>query len=333
MKLAAGRVAATLDRPDPSVRFYLFSGSDSSTSRLHAQRLLGALKAEKVATSVAQLKSDPAWLADEAASISMFGGQRLLWIEPAGEDILPAVTALLDLPSAEAPAIAIIASTLRKDSKIAKFADSRPGAIHVASEPLAARDLVAAILELGRGEGLRLTPQLAERVAEEAAGDLMLARLELQKFALYADAAPDRPCDLDESVVDALGIDQAETDHSRPGDLALAGDLHQLGAELVLLEASAIDAIPVVRALQRRLLMLVPLRARVDSGQSIGTVLGSVWRDKAAVTRILPRWTSARLAEVMVRVQKLERELMLRPVPPSAALGELLMQLARAAGR
>ena len=26
------------------------------------------------------------WLADEAASLSMFGGSRLLWIEPAGEE-------------------------------------------------------------------------------------------------------------------------------------------------------------------------------------------------------------------------------------------------------
>jgi DNA polymerase-3 subunit delta len=208
------------------------------------------------------------------------------------------------------------------------------GALHVASEPLSARDQVAAVLELGRAEGLRISPTLGERIAEEAGGDLMLARLELQKFALYADASPERPQDLDEQVVDALGIDQSETDQGRPGDLALAGDLAGLSAELALLDGAGIDPIPVVRALQRRLLMLAPLRARIEGGQRADAVLASVWkRDKAAVQRILPRWTAPRLAEVFARVQKLERDLMLRPLPGSAALGETLLQIARAAQR
>ena len=59
----------------------------------------------------------------------------------------------------------------------------------------------------------------------------------------------------------------------------------------------------------------------------------SVWRDKAAVARILPKWPATRLAEAFARVQKLERELLLQPVPGSAALGETLLQLARAARR
>lgn len=334
MRVPAGRAGAALDRPDPSIRLFLFSGSDSSASRLLAQRLLGSLGAEKVATTGAQLKGDPGWLADEAASLPMFGGKRLLWIEPAGEDILPAVQALLDLAAVEAPAAAIASSALKKDSALAKFADSREAIVHVASEPLSPREQVATILELGRTEGLRLTPQLAERVAAEAAGDMLLARLELQKFALFCDASPERPCDLDEEVVDALGIDQAETDHSRPGDAALGGDLRAIGAELVLLENGGIDPIPVVRALQRRLLMLSPLRAKVDNGQRLDSVVNAVWkRDKPVVQRILPRWTSARLSDAMARVQRLERDLLLRPVPGHAALGELLVQLARLAGR
>lgn len=334
MKLPAGRAGAALDRPDPSIRLFLFSGSDSSASRLLAQRLLPALGAEKIATTGASLKADPAWLAAEAASLPMFGGSRLLWIEPAGEDILPAVQGLVDLPQAEAPAVAIVASVLKKDSALAKFADSRDAILHIASEPLSPREQVAAILELGRLEGLRLSPHLAERVAAEAAGDLLLAQLELQKFALYCEASPERPCELDDEVVDILGIDQAETDHSRPGDIALAGDLQVLGPELALLEGGGIDPIPVVRALQRRLLMLIPLRAKVDGGQRLDGVVNAVWRrDKPAVQRILPRWTSPRLADAMARVQRLERELLLRPVPGHAALGESLVQLARLASR
>jgi DNA polymerase-3 subunit delta len=175
-------------------------------------------------------------------------------------------------------------------------------------------------------------PALAERIAGEAAGDLILARLELQKFALFVGASPEQPADLTEEVVDALGIDQAEAEYGRAGDLALAGDVSALSVELSLMDAASMDAIPVVRALQRRLLMLAPLRARVDGGQPIGSVAQTVWqRDKAMVSRILPRWTGPRLSEAFQRVQKLERELLLRPVPPAATLGETLFQLARVA--
>lgn len=330
MKLAPAQATAAFDQPDRSIRLFLLSGSDQSASRLMAQRLLKALGAEKVTATGAQLKADPHWLAEEAATISMFGGTRLLWIEPAGEDIVPAVSALLAAPATEAPAVAI-AGALKKDSGLKKLAEAHPLALHLASEQRSPREQVGRVTELARAEGLLIAPAMAERIAEEANGDLILAQLELQKFALYLDAALDRPKQLDETALDALGIDQSETDHGRPGDLALSGDLRGLAEELRLLQSGGIEPIPVVRALQRRLIMLAPLCAKVAQGQRADQVLQSVWRDKDVVSRILGRWRPERLSEAFARVQGLERDLLLSPVPSQAALGELLVQLARAA--
>nr|WP_314441589.1 DNA polymerase III subunit delta [uncultured Sphingomonas sp.] len=314
------------------MRYYLFSGADNASSRLFAQRLLVALGAEKVNASGAQLKSDPAWLADEAASLPMFGGARLIWIEPAGEEVVPALEGLLALERIEAPVVAITNGSLKKTSGLLKLAEGSKAGLHVASEAQTPREQVSAVQELARKEGLIVVPALAERIAAEAGGDLILAQLELQKFALYAGVSPDQPGELDEAVVDAIGIDQAEAEYGRAGDLALAGDLVGLATELSLMEAASMDAIAVVRALQRRLLMLAPLRARVEQGQAPGAVAQGVWqRDKAIVARILPRWTGPRLSEAFERLQALERDLLLRPVPPGAALGELLMQMARVA--
>jgi DNA polymerase-3 subunit delta len=332
LKVSRERAAAALDRPDPNYRFYLFSGADNASSRLFAQRLLTALGAEKVTAGSAQLKADPAWLADEAASLPMFGGPRLLWIEPAGEEIVPAVEALLALDRVEAAAVAITNNVLKNTSTLLKLTESSKAAVHVSSDLLSLRQQVAAVQELGRVEGLGITPTLAERIADEASGDLILARLELQKFALYAGASPERMLDLAEDVVDVLGIDQSEAEYGRAGDLALAGDVEGLAAELSLLDGAGMDAIPVVRALQRRLLMLVPLKARIEQGQRADMVLQTVWkRDKNVVGQILPRWTGPLLSEAFQRIQKLERELLLRAVPPGAALGETLLRLARMA--
>jgi DNA polymerase-3 subunit delta len=193
VKLTRDKAAAALDQPDPKLRFFLFSGADNASSRLLAQRLLAALGAEKVGVGASQLKADPAWLADEAASLPMFGGARLLWIEPAGEEIVPAVEALLALERTEAPAVAITNNALKNTSGLLKLAEGSKLALHVPSELQSPREQVGAVMELGRLEGLVVTPALAERIAEEAGGDLILARLELQKFALYVGASPDRP--------------------------------------------------------------------------------------------------------------------------------------------
>ena len=50
---------------------------------------------ERIDLSGADLKGDPARLADEAAAISMFGEGRWILVEQAGDEIVPALDALL----------------------------------------------------------------------------------------------------------------------------------------------------------------------------------------------------------------------------------------------
>ena len=124
----------------------------------------------------------------------------------------------------------------------------------------------------------------------------------------------------------------------RLGDLALAGRMDDLLEELSRLPHGGAEAVPVLRALQRRLLMLAPLRARIERGERLDGVLTSMgkalfWKDKPLVERQLATWPAERLAEAAARVSTLERQIMLRPLDDEAALGETLVTLARAAGR
>ena len=98
------------------------------------------------------------------------------------------------------------------------------------------------------------------------------------------------------------------------------------------------EAIPVVRALQRRLLQLAPLRARIEQGDRVDGVLASMgkslfWMDKPLLQRLLSSWSAERIAQVMGRAASLERAAMLSGEPPIAALGEELVTISRAAGR
>ncbi|RST29749.1 DNA polymerase III subunit delta [Sphingomonas ginkgonis] len=337
MKADRKRLGEALDRPDPAIRFYLFHGDDGSTSRALADRLLKGCAAEKAPLAAAELRSDPARLVDEAQAIGLFGGARLLWIEPAGEECAAAVTALLDAPAAESATVAI-AGKLRKGSALLKLAEGAKTALaHVSYEP-SARDADQAILALAASVGLRIRPDVARRVAQATNADPLVARQELTKFALYLDATPGAPKDLGHDTVDAVGVDASEGEGSRAVDLALTGSTVALVAELDRLEAGSLEAISLLRALQRRLLLLAPLHARVQGGESVDSVLATqkrtlFWRDFDAIAPMLRLWNADKLAQLGERLAQLECNLMLQPIPTDASLGEEIVAIARAAAR
>ena len=78
MKVKEPQITKALDNPDGTVRLYLLYGPDDSGSRALAARLERAMgpDAERIDLDGATLKEDPARLADEAASFSLFGDKR-----------------------------------------------------------------------------------------------------------------------------------------------------------------------------------------------------------------------------------------------------------------
>lgn len=330
MKSTRSAIARALDRPDRAIRFYLFHGPDESTSRALGEQLLAGLGgAVRHALDPSALRSRPAMLADEAAALSLFGEARALWIDPAGDELAASAEALLALTAIESPVIAI-AGTLRKTSALLKLAEAAPLALaHVtyAPEP---RDATRLVSELGRNEGLRIDGEVAARIAAACANDRAIIALELAKLALYLDCSSASPQPLDHATLDAVSADFSEGDALRVGDLALSGAIVDLVAELDRLGADGADPVPIVRAVQRRLLMLAPLRARVEQGETVAAVVDMAgkalfWRDKQLVAELLSSLSAARLAEMVERMALLERRLMRSPMPVGALLGEELV--------
>ncbi len=128
MKASKSSIGRSVDQPDSKVRFYLFLGADEGQSRALAGRLLEALGAQKSLVAAASLKSNPSLLADEAAALSLFGERRLIWIEPAGNDIADGVEMLLGAEAVESPVVAI-AGALPKSSALLKLAEGSPAAL------------------------------------------------------------------------------------------------------------------------------------------------------------------------------------------------------------
>jgi DNA polymerase-3 subunit delta len=334
MKLARGAVGRALDRPDPSVRFYLFHGSDEGQSRSHAHRLLASLGGQRSVIGGASLKSDPALLASEAGALNLFGERRLLWVEPAGEEIAESVAALLDASSIESP-VAAVAGALKKSSTLLKLVEGSPTALSYASYVPEGQDAERMVAEVGRTLGLKINSSVSARVGAACGNDQSIVRKELEKLALYVDASTESPKELDHDALDHVGADLPEGNFSRLADIALVGRTRDLADALSELGTGGAEAIPVLRALQRRLLMLAPARARVERGQSPADVMAAMgnslfFKEKPLVGTLLHQWSATSLATIFERCGMLEREIMLTPTPPIEALAEELMTIARA---
>ena len=338
MKANKAQVEKALKAP-AGTRFFLLHGPDDSGSRALVKMLGAAMgaEAERVDLGGADLKADPARLADEAASISMFGDSRWILVEPAGDESVPALEALLEAPAGGNP-VALLAGGLKPASKLLKLALAAPDGLAFASYVPDARDADRLAAELGRAEGLILRPDIARRIAESCGGNRALIAQELAKFALYAGASPEAPKAIDHDVIDALGAGSDEGDLSRLVDSAASGDAAGVAAELARLRAEGQEGIPLIRAMLRRMALLARLRAEVEQGSNVPAVMASsgkslFWKEKDEVGRQLSRWRADLLAKAMARLVEAERQVKASGGIGPLAADEELFAICRQAAR
>jgi len=339
MSQGGARLHRALDSADPAIRIYLLYGPDEAGARALAGRLGKALGAdvERIDLSGDVLKSDPARLADEAASISMFGGKRWIRVDPAGDESVPAVAALLQAAAAGNP-VALIGPNLRKDSKLVKLLQDADGAIVQACYPPEGRELDQLAIDMARSLGLDLWPDVAQRIARSCGGDRAILSSELDKLSLYLDAAPDRQRQVSAETLDALGAGIDEGDLSRLSAMVFGGDPAGTDSEIARLESEGIEGIPVLRALGRRALLLAQLRAQVAGGDSVSRTMETAgkavfFKERDAVGRALGRWTPEMLATAVTRLAEAERQVKTPGFVGSALVNDEVLAITRAAAR
>ncbi|MGQ0590310.1 MAG: DNA polymerase III subunit delta [Sphingosinicella sp.] len=338
MKANRAQIERALKAPEET-RLFLLHGPDEAGSRALVELLANAMGggAERIDFTGADLKVDPARLADEAAAISMFGDKRWILVEQAGDEILSAVEALVEVPAAGNP-VAIVAGALKASSKLLKLALAEPSAAAFASYPPDAQQAGALVAELGREQGLGISSDVARRIANAAGGNRALIAQELGKLALYLDASPASPKPLDHDAIDAVGAGAEEGDLTRLVDSVAGGDSADTEAEIARLRAEGKEGITLIRALLRRMILLARLRAEVEQGRSVGAVMASsgnavFFKEKDAVGAQVGRWRSELIAKAVGRLVEAERQVMSPGGPGIVAADAELFAICRQAAR
>lgn len=340
MKANAAQLGAAIDSAHRAgrsdIRLFLLHGPDESGASEFAARLGRAVGsgAERVDLDGATLKAQPGRLADEAASLSLFGGNRYVRVTAMGEESLEAVELLLNAPAAGNPVVAL-APSVKATGKLVKAATAAPGVMVLACYPLKPDEGARLAAGIARDHGVRLTGATAAAMFDAAAGDRAVLTREIEKLALFLDAAPERPHDADEAVLAQIGANFAEAELSAAIEAVIDGRPADLGPEIAGIEAAGM-AIPLLRGLSRRLITLAEMRGEVDGGASAESVVEAhriFWKEKAFTIRALRRWSAPQIVAAVARVRRAERGVMAGGGNASVAVAYEALGIARAAAR
>lgn len=321
----------------PATRCYLFHGPDDACSRALATQVLAAIApdVEQVDLGAARLRGEAGLLADEAASRSLFGTARCIRVDGVGDESLEAVELLFAAETAGDPVI-LIAGALRKDSRLVAFLERQPNAVVRASRLPDAGELAAIAVRTAGQLGLGFDDEVAHRLVEVSGGDRAVLESEIVKLADYADASADAPARASIAMVEAIVGRQGESDTDDLVRAVFAGDLRGLAGRLA--QSGPEDAVPLVRAIQRRVLAMAACRAEMDRGATPQSAVDRAgraifWRDRGDVARDIARWPSSRLALAVDRLASLERGLKSSRGPGHLGAEQLYHALARSVRR
>lgn len=339
MKASRQDIARAVDKLDTSLRLILLHGPDEAGSRALGKRFENAAGSgfDKIDLNPAELKNDPARLADEAAATSMFGSATLIRITGIGDESAQAVSALLDAPQAGNPVLAY-AGALRKDSKLLKLVEAASHALHFASYPMEGRDATGEAQMLCRSAGVQLDNNSLQLLIEAAAGDRAILANEVEKLALYADASPDNPQSLTADVIETLVAGLTESDLSQLVNAVFSGIPSAVEHQIWQAHLEGIAGIALLRSALRRANLIVDLRHEIDQGASIDAAMAKkgraiFWKDKPIVTGQLHLWPSDAAIRAVSALLDAERQIKQSHSAGDIIAESVLLTLAQYAAR
>ncbi|MDE2410910.1 MAG: DNA polymerase III subunit delta [Sphingomonadales bacterium] len=322
-------------------RVFFFCGPDDAGAQDAAETIAGLLPeaGERVELNGADLRRDPVRLGDEARSTSLFGDARHIWVRASGDEVHDAVENLLG-GEAEACPVLIIASSATDKSRTAKLLANRADALVAMFYPPDLRSFTGTVRDMGDAAGVRLSGELAERIARAVALDSRLAQSEVTKLALYLDASKEAPRTADAAALDAIGARTDDDGFMGLVNVVLSGETAKLAAELHRMRELGLNPVGLLLAFERRSAQLVQLAGKLGPrGNPVELVDAEAaarrvfWKDKRDLITQLKAWRGGRLARLIDRLVDLHRQLLTNSQNAELLLAQGLADIARAAAR
>jgi DNA polymerase-3 subunit delta len=344
VKLTQKDFAAKAPGAARTAGIFFFCGQDEAGASAAAQALIGMLPeaGERVEMAGAQLRADPALLGDEARSNSLFGDTRHIYARVTGDeahDALKLLTETGDMGAGEACPVVVVATSATDKSRTAKLLEKRKDAVVAMFYPPDLQSVTRSVRGLADGAGVRLSGDLAERIARAANLDVRLAKSEVEKLALYLDATAQSPQSATAEDLDAIGAASEDDGFTPLVNAVMGGQAAKVGTELARMKQLGLNPVGVLLAFERRAAQLARIAAALGP-RSFGDLdrgeearLGIFFKEKRDIGQQLALWRHGdKLGRLTQRLVTLHRELLTNSQAAELLLAQGLADIARVAG-
>jgi DNA polymerase-3 subunit delta len=308
MKLAPAQVGAFLRDPG-QCRVVLLYGEDAGTIRDRAIALVRAVAGtlDDPFLVVELTREEVARLPDEAASLPLTGGRRVVRVREVTDAAVAQVRVVL---KTKAPAFVVLEGpSLGTRSRLRTELEAAPDGAAIGCYPEEGRALEATIRDTLRQAGVNIEPDALSWLSGQLGADRAATLAELEKLALYAGSAG--RVDLDAAMactgdLSGLSLDDALF-------AATAGDVATADRALELAIAEGAAPVQVLRAGIIHLQRLQRTRMAMDeAGLSAADATKALrpplfYRRVAAFNRALGQWSGPALAAAINGFVEAER--------------------------
>jgi DNA polymerase-3 subunit delta len=327
-----GDIDAFVRRPDAAYPVILVYGPNGGLVRERADRLAGtAAGADADAFQLARLDGDdiagdPLRLADEANTVGLFGGRRIIRVRAGSRNLAPCVQPLVSAPPRDA-LVVIEAGDLANRNPLRVLVEGAKAAMALpcfADEP---RDLAALLDEMLAEAGLRIGREARDALSGHLGADRQLARREIEKLVLYC--AGQQEVKLED--VEAAMSDTAVVSTDPVVDAAFLGDAESADRGVARLLSEGEDPGVVVGAALRHAMLLHRSRVALDGGAMMEDVERSsrlFFKRKPAFQRQVNRWSAAALESIIALLREAQASCRRQATLGPAILARALMTVA-----
>ena len=306
----AGEVDAFLSRPDFSFPIVLLYGPDPGLVSERAETIADKSGVDRsdpfasVLLAADEIEKDIGRLYDEALTVSMFGGQRLLRVRGAGggKNLAEAIAALSD-KRLEGALMIVEAGDLKKSAPLRTGVERSKYAIALPCYQDEARALDRMIDEEMSAAGLSLDREAREELKSRLGANRLASRGEIRKLCLYAYGMER----IETGDVAAIVGDVSADAVDEAIDAAISGEVKKLPGLIDRLVEAGTAVFQLQQSLLRTIQQLQAMREIVErQGEPVARVVERRrphFRRKAALETALSAWPLDALSRVARRIE------------------------------
>ncbi|HZZ26318.1 MAG TPA: DNA polymerase III subunit delta [Roseiarcus sp.] len=299
-----------IQRLPKEIRFYLVHGLDEGLAHERVKAIVRSRIGDDtdpmrlVRLEGDAVARDPGALADEAYAISMFGGERAIWIDAQGRDLMPALEPLFARPLTDCT-IVVKAGQLKKGTGLRAAFESSAARASIECYPDDTGALESLIDAEARAAGLAIAPDARAALVHMVGADRRTTRGEIAKLMLYASGRSQVTVE----DVEAIVADAAPSNLDQVIDDALLGDLPAVEASLSRFFHDGGEADYLMIRLVARLTLLHRLRLEMDQGRPFEAACQALFvklpmSARRALAKQAERWTTDSIAERLPAIRQ-----------------------------